>query len=134
MYDELELKLDHVAFWTDSMIVLGYIKNVSCRFKTFVGNGLSEIHGVSSSDQWRHIESHMYPAGITSRGVFASDKESFSVCLKGSAFIWRDSAHEVAEDDIEVKKEIVINAITQCFFDGMVDHHSDWRKLQRVTA
>ena len=42
--------------------------------------------------------------------------------------------HGVAEDDVEVKKEIVINAITQCFFDSMVDHYSDWRNLQRATA
>ena len=32
--DEFELKLDQVTFWTDSMIVLGYIRNVSRRFKT----------------------------------------------------------------------------------------------------
>ena len=38
--DELELKLDQVTFFTDSMIVLGYIKNVSRRFKTFVGNSV----------------------------------------------------------------------------------------------
>ena len=31
--DELDLKLDQVTFWTDSLIVLGYIKNVLRRFK-----------------------------------------------------------------------------------------------------
>ena len=118
------------------MIVLGYTKNVSRRFKTFVRHRLSIIHGVSSSDQWCHIESHMNPADIASRGIVASDKDSFSVWLNGPAFIWRDSAHwpkqqlpyEVDEDAVGVKKEIVINAITQCFFDIMVDHYSGWRK------
>ena len=36
--NELEITIDQVTFSTDSMIVLGYIKNVSRRFKTFVGN------------------------------------------------------------------------------------------------
>ena len=31
--DELEIKLDQVTFWSDSMIVLGYIKNESRRFQ-----------------------------------------------------------------------------------------------------
>ena len=91
--DELELKIDQVTFWNDFMIVQGYIKNDSRRLKTFVGNKLSVIHGVSSSDQWCHIESHMNPADIASRGIVASDKDSFSVWLNGQAFIWCDSAH-----------------------------------------
>lgn len=120
-------KLDQVTFWTDSMIVLGYIKNVSRRFK------ISVIHGVSSLGQWCHIESHMNPADIASRSTIASDKDSFSVWLYGPTFIWRYSVHwpkkqlphEVAEDHVEVKEKIVINAITQCFFDSMVDYYSD---------
>ena len=49
--DKLELKLVQITLWAASMIVLGNIKNFSRCFKTFVGNRLSVIHGVSSSDQ-----------------------------------------------------------------------------------
>lgn len=140
--DEMELKLDQVTFWTDSMIVLGYIKNVSRRFKTFVGNRLSIIHDATSPDQWRHIESNSNPADIASRGIDASDNESLSVWLNGPDFIWHDSVHwpqqqlphEVVEDDVEVRKETAINTTTSYFINSMADHYSDWRKLKRATA
>ncbi|KAJ8019886.1 hypothetical protein HOLleu_41658 [Holothuria leucospilota] len=44
-------------FWTDSMIVLGYIRNEERRFKTFVANRVSKIRENSSPDQWRHVGS-----------------------------------------------------------------------------
>ena len=40
---ELELKYQREHFWTDSMIVLNYIKNETRRFQTFVANRVSEI-------------------------------------------------------------------------------------------
>jgi len=35
---ELDIKLCHTWFWTDSSIVLSYINNADKRFKTFVAN------------------------------------------------------------------------------------------------
>ena len=49
--NELEITIDQVTFWTDSMIVLGYIENVSRRFKTFDGKRLGVIHDATSPDQ-----------------------------------------------------------------------------------
>ena len=46
--EELEINIDQVTFWTDSMIVLGYIKNETRRFKTFVGNRIGQIHELTS--------------------------------------------------------------------------------------
>lgn len=57
--DQLEIRLDQVTFWTDSMIVLGYIINVSRQFKTFVGNRLSVINNTTSSDQWCYAKSKL---------------------------------------------------------------------------
>ena len=40
---ELEWELDEVFYWTESEIVLAYIKNESKRFKVYVGNRVEEI-------------------------------------------------------------------------------------------
>ncbi|CAG2247208.1 unnamed protein product [Mytilus edulis] len=50
--DELELNINTVTFWTDSTIVLGYIRNTSRRFKTFhwPRNVLDEELGISETD------------------------------------------------------------------------------------
>jgi len=52
---ELDVKLCRSWFWTDSSIVLSYIKNVDKRFKTFVANRVAIIHEGSSPTQWRHV-------------------------------------------------------------------------------
>ena len=135
--DELELKIDQVIFWTDSMIVLGYIKNVSRRFKTFVGNRIGIIHDATSPNQWRHVESSLNPADIASRGISASDKVNLHIWLNGPKFLWHDSEHwpqqqlttEVAENDVEVKKEAVIHVTVSDFMNNWTDNFSDWRKL-----
>ena len=44
---ELNVKLDRVTFWTDSMSVLKSIKNETKRFHTFESNRLTIIHNGS---------------------------------------------------------------------------------------
>ena len=71
-----------------------------------------------------------------------SDTESLSIWLNGPEFIWHDIVHwpqhkllcEIPEDDVEVKKEIVINPTSSSFIDSFADHFSDWIKLKRATA
>ena len=41
---ELEISIDHVIFWTDSVTVLQYIRNETRRFHRFVATRLEEIH------------------------------------------------------------------------------------------
>ena len=54
-------------FWTDSNVVLGYIKNTTSRFKVFVANRIQTIHSRSQVDQWYHISSEDNPADDGSR-------------------------------------------------------------------
>ena len=42
-------------FWTDSTVVLGYIKNTAARFKVFVANRVQTIHDGSEPHQWHHV-------------------------------------------------------------------------------
>jgi hypothetical protein len=50
---ELRLRINMSVFWTDSMIVLAYLKNTTSRFQTFVANRVSMIHDLSEPKQWR---------------------------------------------------------------------------------
>lgn len=71
-------------FWTDSSIVLSYIKNMSTRYKVFVANRVQMIHSASDPDQWHHIESAENPADDGSRGVQSSR------WLEGPSLLYRD--------------------------------------------
>ena len=48
---ELELDIRRVTFWTDSMIVLNYIKNETRRFHTYVSNRIESQKYTSSLRQ-----------------------------------------------------------------------------------
>ena len=59
----------HTYAWTDSMIVLSWIKGEPNRFKTFVANRISPIKENLPSTTWHHIRSQENPADIASRGI-----------------------------------------------------------------
>ena len=63
---ELSLSCDEF-FWSDSNVVLGYIRNTTSRFKVFVANRVQTIHSRSKVDQWFHISSEDNPADDGSR-------------------------------------------------------------------
>ena len=50
--EQLDLPINKTVIWTDSTIVLQYIRNEARRFQTFVANRLSIIHDASSPYQW----------------------------------------------------------------------------------
>ena len=56
-------------FWTDSIIVLHYLKNPALRLKTFVARRVDEILDHSAPEQWHHVRTDQNPADIVSRGV-----------------------------------------------------------------
>lgn len=53
---ELKLKIDEEFFWTDSQVVLGYIKNEARRFHVFVANCVQKIRDTTDPRQWFYIE------------------------------------------------------------------------------
>ena len=59
---ELGLENASHTFWTDSRVVLGYIKNTDKRFHVFVANRIQQIRSHSQESQWRHVESTENPA------------------------------------------------------------------------
>ena len=67
LQEELEIPIQRVVFWTDSMVVLQYINNESKRFQTFVANRLAVIHELSKPSMWRHVGTKSNPADYASR-------------------------------------------------------------------
>lgn len=55
--------------WTDSTIVLAWLKKHSSDWKTFVANRISKIQTLIPDCTWRHISSKNNPADISSRRV-----------------------------------------------------------------
>ena len=70
--EELRYELVSEHFWTDSMIVLGYIFNDAKRFHTYVANRIQSIHTYTKPSQWHHVPTADNPADVASRGATPS--------------------------------------------------------------
>ena len=50
-YEDLE-----EYYWTDSQVVLGYLKNTHKRFKVFVANRVQQIRKHTEVSQWNYVQ------------------------------------------------------------------------------
>ena len=64
---ELGLPINSVHFYTDSFIVLGYLRNTSQRFSRYVARRVEEILGLSQVSQWSHISGSENVGDIATR-------------------------------------------------------------------
>ncbi|VEN35931.1 unnamed protein product, partial [Callosobruchus maculatus] len=83
----LRVKIDRRVFWTDSTIVLSWLKIAPNRLQTFVGNRVSEIQQLTESDEWRHIPTNENPADYLSRGVRPSQIADLELWWRGPYFL-----------------------------------------------
>ena len=56
----------NVNYWTDSIIVLWWVRNHSRKFKPFVANRISEIQRLSAPEKWNHVRTKENPADLLS--------------------------------------------------------------------
>jgi Pao retrotransposon peptidase/Family of unknown function (DUF5641)/Putative peptidase (DUF1758)/Reverse transcriptase (RNA-dependent DNA polymerase)/Integrase zinc binding domain len=108
----LSKPIDQVTLWSDSTIVLCWIRMVPATLMTFVGNRVAEIQELTSSFVWKHIRSQHNPADVISRGLDACDIMSCEIWWKGPSFfnqhssLWPESILTIREDEPEVRQEM----------------------------
>ena len=67
--EELDVSIQRVYYWTDSMSVLKCINNESKRFHTFESNRPTLIHNGSSPFDWHYLNRDDNPADDGSKGL-----------------------------------------------------------------
>ena len=65
--------------FTDSAVVLHWIKSSPHQWKTFVSNRVSYIQEKIAPDLWYHVPSELNPADCGSRGMCLSELIDFSL-------------------------------------------------------
>ena len=80
---EMDIGFDRSYFWSDSKIVLGYIKNEGSRFHVFVANLVTRIRDISDPDLWHYVASADNPADLLTRSKCMSAKD-----LEAKWFVW----------------------------------------------
>lgn len=86
----LRAQVRSTTFWTDSTIVLGWLKMMPSRLQPFVRNRVSDILEITGSCTWRHVPTDQNPADLISRGLHASIIDSLDLWWSGPSFLQQD--------------------------------------------
>lgn len=91
--------------WTDSAIVLHWIKKHPQQLQPFVANRVSEIQELSHDVVWRHVRGEENPADLISRGLMPTELVSNDKWFHGPPFLqlpedeWPESIVEIDPED-----------------------------------
>ena len=76
-----------VHMWTDSTIVLHWIKGSSRQYKTFVGNRVQLLQELTQPSSWKWCPGNENPADIPSRGFPISELVNSSIWWNGPSWL-----------------------------------------------
>lgn len=141
--DYLQISLNHIKFFTDSKVTLGYICNNKKRFYVYVANRVAKIRSYSEPSQWQFVRSEMNPADKETRGIHPIDLQR-SAWLRGpsdndSHTSSNTSDYQLVqpEDDVEIrasKSEIQEVKPSRGLGSKVFEKFSDWNKLISALA
>lgn len=139
----LQLKIDNYYYWSDSTIVLSWIKSDAARWKTFVANRVSTIQTLTNTNDWYHIDTHNNPADVLSRGCTATELQSNKSWWIGPSFLsqsegsWPSTSEptvlKLPHDCPEMKVSAVTLTVTQNDM-SIFERFSSLNKLLRVVT
>ncbi|KMQ89917.1 pao retrotransposon peptidase [Lasius niger] len=138
--NSLQIQTPQVYYWTDSTIVLHWIKAVNKKWSIFVANRISEIHQLSSMGQWYHVGTNFNPADHVSRGLLPLSLIDSKLWWHGPSWLVEDSRNWnmniPAVLSPEVPEQIIckpVMVVTTNNYD-LFDRFSSFTKLIRTIA
>ncbi|GFS85268.1 integrase catalytic domain-containing protein [Trichonephila clavipes] len=93
-----------VFHWTDSKIVLFWIKGSSKRWKQFVANRVQEISKLTDPDSWFHCSGQDNPSDFLSRGLSVDTLISNNKWWTGPAFLRTDELPKTVSECLELNE------------------------------
>ncbi|GFY04582.1 uncharacterized protein TNCV_4416661 [Trichonephila clavipes] len=86
----LQLETAEVYLWSDSMMVLAWLRKEPMDLKTFVQNRVAKIQELYPNQLWRHVPSDQNPADLVSRGVDPAKLLQQNLWFNGPTFLSGD--------------------------------------------
>ena len=129
-----------VYFWTDSTIVLSWLRKPPCQWSTFVANRVSKIVQWAGQATWFHVDTHNNPADLATRGVFPGDLIDHKLWWYGPEWLSKVQSqwpYSNADDPYETELELKSIRSNACFFknyDDILERFSNFSKALRIIA
>ncbi|BES89486.1 Hypothetical protein NTJ_02294 [Nesidiocoris tenuis] len=131
----IQVDFSQVFLWTDSTIVLSWLKAPSSRWKTFVANRVSEIQDLTTGCTWLHVNSKDNPADKISRGLSASDLISDDLWWSGPEWLRKNDVHWPKQPtDFDVNEDERVTTLTTTKPAEIItwERYSSFSRLLRI--
>jgi hypothetical protein len=84
---QLDIDFESINMWSDSTVVLSWIKKDPSNFTRYVANRVSVIHEFTSKYTWRHICTEDNPADKISKGLMPTQLINNQMWWHGPKFL-----------------------------------------------
>ena len=140
----LDVPLSATFAWTDSTIVLSWLRGNPGRFKPFVGNRVAQIVELIPSNQWRHVSGISNPADHASRGLYPQELAGCELWWKGPEWLhlsqeeWPEipqlSDRPIPVEEKEPSLNVQVALVARPDELPLLGRVSSFTRLKRITA
>ncbi|XP_013161253.1 PREDICTED: uncharacterized protein LOC106113074 [Papilio xuthus] len=126
----MNIPKENLYGWTDSTIVLAWLKGGASKWTTFVSNRVSDILSIMDYGQWQHVSTDTNPADCASRGLQPSEMHSEYLWWHGPVWLKQSKLEEskCKIDETHEEERIVSMKVTQ-----IKEEHYEWTKFSSLT-
>ncbi|XP_063825323.1 uncharacterized protein LOC135074871 [Ostrinia nubilalis] len=133
----MEIPKEHLFGWTDSTIVLAWLRGGASRWTTFVSNRVSTILNIMNVEQWNHVPTESNPADCASRGVTPRDLIAHPLWWQGPQWLSKSKLETnttSVEDTHEEEKVKALTVSTNIEEDFIWSRFSSLSRLLKVLS
>ncbi|XP_076549271.1 uncharacterized protein LOC143308200 [Osmia lignaria lignaria] len=134
----LHVEIHHTTLWTDSTIVLSWLRTSPHLLKTFVANRVAEIQTKTDITNWRHVPTTDNPADLISRGQAPKEFLQPSIWHHGPEWLAREESFWPTDNvplcETVPEQKTVVCLTTTSIDTSVFDNYSSWGKMQRIVA
>lgn len=125
--------------WTDSTIVLVWIRRPPCSWSTFVAHRVTKIVERVGNRNWLHVDSAPNPSDLASRNISAQDLITSSLWWQGFSWLQEEKSKWLTQDknfttELEEKRVQVHTTISINFNEGIINRFSDLGRALQVLS
>lgn len=135
--DAISHRIKNTFLWSDSTIVLGWIKTEPRLLKSYVANRVTKIQDATEHATWDHVPSKDNPADLISRGISPEEIEHKELWWSGPEWLAtatpRPSFSMEPETDLPELKNLK-TTLTITNTSRILHKYSSFSKLRRLIA
>lgn len=135
--DTLDNKYEYHC-WSDSMVVLSWLREESSNYNIFVANRVSRIQKLTNNMLWHHVPTASNPADILSRGATPQELLNSNLWKEGPDFLyktpeyWPKAANFMV--DLPERRRVVLITSSASDFSVNCKYHNSFPKIKRIFA